>query len=137
MQYPGSCHNCPTMTHLNLVTCQSNDDKLRSEIHTAFVGADLAALFVAPSDAKSSPTTLVGSGFAGLEKHRFSRHPFDARAPRPAQVIDYAKGVDTGLRPYGMKFEYFRVSSGCTKHRALTLERVPVKIVVFDSVMHA
>ncbi len=53
----------------------------------------------------------------GLRKRRFNRHPApvctgvtSGRGPRPAQVIDYAEGVGTGLRRYGGKFELFRDS---------------------------
>ena len=47
---------------------------------------------------------------ASLGRRRFNRHPGGGRGPRPAQVVDYAEGVDTGLRRYGGKFELFRVS---------------------------
>ena len=62
-----------------------------------------------------------------LRKRRFNRHPGEGRGPRPAQVIDYAEGVGTGLRRCGGKFELFRDSLKHLKRFQVALERVESK----------
>ena len=91
-------------THHELRSAQQRQYRMRCRVGLWISSVEKSALAIR--------LTANGRGYriGGVGKRRFNRQPGEGRGPRPAQVIDYAEGVGTGLRRYGGKFKLFRDS---------------------------